>query len=344
MRALVVEGPGAAAVRDVPDPVPGPGEVLVEVVAAGICGSDLELLDGRRPAAYVSYPVVPGHEWAGRVLSVGPEVHDLAPGDPVVAEGLRSCGICDRCGEGRTNLCTAGYAETGFTLPGALAERLAVPARLVHRLPPDRPLEPAALLEPAACVASGLLEAGMPLPGTRVAVVGDGPLGLLALLLLRTVTPAELVLVGGRPARSAFGARCGATMVVAATDQVALDGMAGRFDAVVEATNHPAGAATALALLRRAGSAVLLGISGAGQPTIDPDTLTLNQLRVQGGFAASRAAWRWVTGLYAQGIIDPAALITHRFALEEVAEAFAALRAADSDAVKVLVQPGGAVA
>lgn len=344
MRALVVEGPGAAAVRDVPDPVPGPGEVLVEVAAAGICGSDLELLDGRRPAAYVSYPVVPGHEWAGRVLSVGPEVHDLAPGDPVVAEGLRSCGICDRCGEGRTNLCTAGYAETGFTLPGALAERLAVPARLVHRLPPDRPLEPAALLEPAACVASALLEAGMPLPGTRVAVVGDGPLGLLALLLLRTVTPAELVLVGGRPARSAFGAGCGATMVVAATDQVALDGMAGRFDAVVEATNHPAGAATALALLRRAGSAVLLGISGAGQPTIDPDTLTLNQLRVQGGFAASRAAWRWVTGLYAQGIIDPAALITHRFALEEVAEAFAALRAADSDAVKVLVQPGGAEA
>jgi threonine dehydrogenase-like Zn-dependent dehydrogenase len=97
-------------------------------------------------------------------------------------------------------------------------------------------------------------------------------------------------------------------------------------------------------LLRRAGSAVLLGISGAGQATIDPDTLTLNQLRVQGGFAASRAAWRWVTGLYAQGIIDPAALITHRFALEEVAEAFAALRAPDSDAVKVLVQPGGAVA
>ena len=239
MRALVVEGPGAAAVRDVPEPVPGPGEVLVEVAAAGICGSDLELLDGRRPAAYVRYPVVPGHEWAGRVLSVGPEVRDLAPGDPVVAEGLRSCGVCDRCGEGRTNLCTAGYAETGFTLPGALAERLAVPARLVHRLPPDRPLEPAALLEPAACVASALLEAGMPLPGARVAVVGDGPLGLLALLLLRTVTPAELVLVGARPARSAFGAGCGATRVVAATDQAGLDGLAGRFDAVVEATNDP---------------------------------------------------------------------------------------------------------
>jgi L-iditol 2-dehydrogenase len=339
VRALVVEGPGAAAVRDVPEPVPGPGEVLVEVAAAGICGSDLELLDGRRPAAYVSYPVVPGHEWAGRVLSAGPGVHDLAPGDPVVAEGLRSCGVCDRCGEGRTNLCTAGYAETGFTRPGALAERLAVPARLVHRLPPDRPLEPAALLEPAACVASALLEAGMPLPGTRVAVVGDGPLGLLALLLLRTVTPAELVLVGARPARSAFGAGRGATLVVAATDQAGLDGLAGRFDAVVEATNDPSGAAAALGLLRRGGTGVLLGISGAGRPAIDPDTVTLNQLRVQGGFAASRTAWRWVTGLYADGILDLARLVTHRFDLEAVDAAFAALTAPDGDAVKILVQP-----
>ena len=254
VRALVVEGPGAAAVSGRPRPGPGAGggagrgrrrrHLRLRPRAAG------------RPATgrLRRYPVVPGHEWAGRVLAVGPEVRDLAPGDPVVAEGLRSCGVCDRCAEGRTNLCTAGYAETGFTLPGALAERLAVPARLVHRLPRDRPLEPAALLEPAACVASALLEAGMPLPGTRVAVVGDGPLGLLALLLLRTVTPAELVLIGGRPARSAFGPGCGATLVVAATDQVALDGMAGRFDAVVEATNYPAGAATALALLRRGGT------------------------------------------------------------------------------------------
>jgi L-iditol 2-dehydrogenase len=340
MRALVVDGPGRAAVTDVPDPVPGPGEVLVSVAAAGICGSDLELLDGRRPAAYVRYPVVPGHEWAGRVEAAGPGVRHLGPGDPVVAEGLRSCGVCERCAEGRTNLCTAGYAETGFTLPGALAERLVVPARLVHRLPADRPVEPAALLEPAACVASGLLEAGMPPPGRRVAVVGDGPLGLLALLLLRAADPAELVLVGGTPARSAFGPRCGATGVVAAGDQAALAALAGRFDAVVEATNSPAGAAAALALLRRGGTAVLLGISGAGRPAIDPDLVVLGQLRVQGGFAASRAAWHWVTGRYAAGELDPAPLITHRFDLEAVDQAFAALTAPGADAVKILVRPG----
>jgi threonine dehydrogenase-like Zn-dependent dehydrogenase len=339
MRALVVDRPGMSAVRQVPEPVPGPGEVLVEVAAAGICGSDLEVLDGRRPAAYVDYPVVPGHEWAGRVLAAGAGVKDVGPGDPVVAEGLRACGVCDRCAEGRTNICTAAYAETGFTHPGALAERLLVPAGLLHRLPANRPVEPAALLEPAACVASGLLEAGMPLPGSRVAVVGDGPLGLLALLLLRTTAPAELVLVGARPARSAFGPGCGATQVVAATDRAALAGLAGRFDMAVEASNAPAGSATAVSLLRRGGSAVLLGISGAKQPVIDPDTVTLNQFRLQGGFAASRNAWRWVVRLYSEGILDPAPLVTHHFPLEEVEGAFAALTASDGGAVKILVHP-----
>jgi threonine dehydrogenase-like Zn-dependent dehydrogenase len=273
------------------------------------------------------------------VLALGPGVDVVAPGDPVVAEGLRACGVCGRCAEGRTNICTAAYAETGFTHPGALAERLVVPAGLLHRLPADRPLEPAALLEPAACVASGLLETGMPLPGSRVAVVGDGPLGLLALLLLATASPAELVLVGARPARSAFGPGRGATRVVAAGDRAALAGLAGQLDAVVEASNSPAGPATALALLRRGGTAVLLGISGAREPVIDPDTVTLNQLRLQGGFAASRNAWRWVVGLYADGILDPAPLVTHHFPLEQVDRAFAALTASDGGAVKILIQP-----
>jgi len=339
MLAFVVRAPGDCSVEEVGEPAPGPGEVAVAVAAAGICGSDLELLDGTRPPPYVRYPVVPGHEWSGRVAAVGPGVEGLAPGDPVVAEGLRACGVCARCAEGRTNLCQADYAETGFTHQGALADRLVVPARLVHRLPAERPLEPAALLEPAACVANGLLEAGVPRPGSRLAVVGDGPLGLLAVLLLRTVSPAELLLVGARPGRAAHGRAAGATRMVDAADQAALAELGGRFDAMVEATNQPEGAALALRLLRRGGAAVLLGISGAGRPTIDPDTLTLNQLRVQGSFAASRAAWRWVVELYAGGILDPAPLVTHWYGLEEAPAALQALATSGGDALKVLVRP-----
>lgn len=341
MLAFVVRAPGDCSVEEVGEPAPGPGEVAVAVAAAGICGSDLELLDGTRPAPYVRYPVVPGHEWSGRVAAVGPGVEGLAPGDPVVAEGLRACGVCRRCGEGRTNLCTAAYAETGFTHPGALAERLVVPAGLVHRLPPDRPLELAALLEPAACVANGLLEAGMPRPGSRLAVVGDGPLGLLAVLLLRTVTPAELLLVSRRPARAARGRDCGATSVLDASDHQALTRATSRFDVVVDTTSSPEGPASSLGLLRRGGTAILLGISGAGRATIDPDTIALGHLRVLGIFAASRAAWQWTVDLYARGLLDPAPLVTHRFGLRQLPEALTTLRTRSSGAIKVLIHPDG---
>jgi L-iditol 2-dehydrogenase len=260
VRAYLVNRPGENALSDVEEPRAGAGEVLVAPAAVGICGSDLELLDGRRPAAYVRYPVIPGHEWAGRVVDVGPGVTGLAPGTPIVAEGVRACGICARCAEGRNNLCTGPYAETGFTHPGALAERVVVPANLIHPLPADRPLVTAALIEPAACVATGLLEVGMPPAGARVAVVGDGPLGLLAVALLRLSSPSELALLGSRPQRTAFAPRLGATATYLRDEPTP-----GDFDLVVDATNSPGGAATALGLARRAGTVILLGISGAGR-------------------------------------------------------------------------------
>jgi threonine dehydrogenase-like Zn-dependent dehydrogenase len=265
----------------------------------------------------------------------------LERGTPVVAEGVRACGVCARCAEGRNNLCTGPYEETGFTHPGALAERLVVPARSVHPLPAHRPIADAALIEPAACVATGLLEVGHPAPGSRLAVVGDGPVGLLALTLLRLSNPAELLLVGSRTARMRLGGRVGATDVAHRSDRGLADGgMTGRFDLVVEASNAPDGAATALRLARRGGTVILLGISGAGVPAIDPDVVTLGQLRVQGVFASSRAAWEWLVSLYAAGLFDPGELVTHRFPLERVADAFAVLRDRDAGAVKVLVEPG----
>src|SRR5512133_2809935 len=107
MRAVVVDRPGAAALRRVPRPEPGRGEVLVRVGAAGICGSDVEVIEGRRPASFVRYPIIPGHEWAGTIAAVGPGVGNVDQGDVVVAEGFRACGDCARCREGRTNLCSA---------------------------------------------------------------------------------------------------------------------------------------------------------------------------------------------------------------------------------------------
>lgn len=341
MRAYLVTAPNAFSLADLATPVPGPGEVLVAPAAVGICGSDLELRTGRRPAPYVRYPVVPGHEWAGHVVAVGPGVAGLEPGAPVVAEGVRSCGTCSRCAEGRNNLCSGPYAETGFTHPGALAERLVVPAGLLHALPPGRPIAAAALIEPAACVATGLLEVGHPAPGSRIAVVGDGPLGLLAVALLRLSAARDLVLFGSRASRAEYARRLGATETVLRRELTGSDAAAmhGRFDLVVEATNAAAGAASALNLARRGGTVILLGISGGTAPALRPDVISLGQLHVQGVFAASRAAWQWLVSLYAAGLFDPAELITHRFGLDRVDEAFAVLADRHAGALKVVVEP-----
>jgi 2-desacetyl-2-hydroxyethyl bacteriochlorophyllide A dehydrogenase len=334
MRALVVERPGAAAVRLVPMPEPGPGEVLVRVGAAGICGSDVEVLEGRRPARYVRYPIIPGHEWARTVDAVGPGVENIDQGAAVVAEGFRACGDCARCREGRTNLCTVDYAETGFTHSGAFADFLCLPARLVHQLPPGSDLAAAAVLEPAACVAQGLLEVELR-PGMTAAVVGSGTVGLLAVALLSRVSPTRLALVGSRAPRLALGQTLGATETWdARRDQYPEPG----FDLVFEAAGTPQGVRTAIDLARRGGTVVLEGISGRAAG-IDADAVVLRHLRVQGIFGASRNAWRWVTELFAAGLLDTKPLVSHSFTLEEHAAAFAALANRDGDALKVQLRP-----
>lgn len=340
-RAVVVDRPGVAELRHVATPQPGRGEVLVRVGAAGICGSDLEVLDGRRPQPYVRYPIIPGHEWAGTVDAVGPGVENVDVGTPVVAEGFRACGNCARCREGRTNLCAADYAETGFTHAGAFADFVSVPAELVHPLPPGTDFAAAAVLEPAACVAGGLLEAELR-PGLSVAVVGAGTLGLLAVALLRLTSPLRLALIGTRRERLLLGTELGADEICDLRDGDPVECLGRGFDLVFEAANRPEGAATAVALARRGGTVVLEGISGAGRATIDPDAIVLGHLRVQGIFGASRAAWRWVVELFSSGRLDLERLVTHRFALEEFEDAFATLRDRNAGALKVELVPGDA--
>src|SRR5439155_659229 len=235
---------------------PGAVEVLVGVGAAGIRGSDVEVLEGRRPAPYVRYPIIPGHEWAGTVEAVGPGVENIDVGAAVVAEGFRACGDCARCREGLTNLCEVDYAETGFTHAGAFADFVCVPAQLVHQLPKGSDLAAAALLEPAACVAQGLLEVDLR-PGLSVAVVGSGTLGLLAVALLRRVSPRRLALVGTRPPRLALGVAIGATETWNVREGEHPE--PGFFDLVFEAAGTPDAARSAVALARRGGTGVRAG-------------------------------------------------------------------------------------
>ncbi|UKY47669.1 zinc-dependent alcohol dehydrogenase [Streptomyces inhibens] len=336
-RSLVVDRPGHHRLVTAPTPPPGPGEALVRVVAAGICGSDREVHDGTRPAAYVRYPVVPGHEWAGTVEDVGAGVPAALTGRKVVAEGFRNCRICDRCRAGDTSLCTAGYDETGFTRPGAFADTLVVPARLLHPLADDADLRAAALLEPSAVAASAALMAGA-VPGERIAVVGAGTLGLLAVQFLAASTPAELVVIDPRRARAEQALPLGATQV--RTPEEA-DGPPGGFDLVVETAGAPDTAAVATQLARRGGRVVLVGLPAPGARGIDPIHLAMSQITVYSVFGAPSAAWTHAVRAFTTGLLDPAPLITHEFPLERYAEAIALVGGGDPAVGKVLLRPSG---
>jgi threonine dehydrogenase-like Zn-dependent dehydrogenase len=331
--AVVIEAPGEHRLVPHEPREPGPGEALIRVHAAGICGSDREVYQGNRPEGYVRYPIVPGHEWSGTVVAVGAGVPGSLPGRKVVGEGFRNCQVCDRCHAGETTLCDAGYEETGFTRPGAMAPTLTLPARLLHVLPEDADLTAAALLEPAACIAAAALRANAR-PGQRVAVVGTGTLGMFAVQFLRAASPAELLVVGTRGDREGLSRHYGATDF-RTKDQPLPSG----FDVVIETAGSPDAARTSAGLLRRGGRLVLTGIPTPGTGCLDPSDLVVRQLEVHSVFGAAPDAWAHTVRVFAAGLLDPLPLVTHELPLAEFSQAIELVGAGDPKVGKVLLRP-----
>jgi L-iditol 2-dehydrogenase len=336
-RALVITEPGVIALHDVAALVPGPGEVVARPAYVGVCGTDLELLDGVVDPAYVRYPLVPGHEWSGLIEAVGPGVTALTPGQPVIAEGIIPDRTCAQCARGNTNLCLT-YDEIGFTRAGAAADQLLLPAQVVHPLAaqpvaPAVSLADAALAEPAAVAWRGITR-GRPRPGERFAVVGDGTVGLITAHLLRLYSPSELVVFGQRPDQAGLAVEVGATAFELAgpADPPA------EFDLVIEAAGKPAAVEAAIALARRGGRVVLLGLAGNGVKAGLPiDDVVNNDLAITASFGYTSAAWAEVAGLLRAGKIHLAPLITHRFPLEAFPDAYRTLREATGPRGKVLL-------
>ncbi len=335
-RALVIASPGSIGLQDAPELVPGPGEIVARPAYTGICGTDLELLAGVVDPAYVRYPLVLGHEWSGVIEAVGPGVTGLEPGQRVIAEGVIPDRVCTECVRGNTNLC-AVYDEIGFTRPGAAADQLLVPAQVVHVLGPSVSLLEAALTEPAA-VAWRAIRRVEPVPGERVAVVGDGTVALITAHLLGLYSPGELIVCGQRPAQAELAAELGATAF-------SVGDPGGGFDLVVEAAG-PAGAVErAFGLAGRGGRVVLLGLAGNGVTARLPiDDVVNNDLQISASFSYTSAAWAEVTALFGSGRVRLTPLITHRFPLDAYEEAFEVLRESSGPRGKVMldVNPEGA--
>jgi len=329
--AVRIDSPGVIELVDEPVAAPGPGEALVQVAYAGICGSDRELLEGGRPAEFVRYPVVPGHEWSGVVDSVGTGADPRLVGRKVVGEGFRNCQACDACRQGQTTLCEAPYEETGFTQPGAWNDFLRLPARLLHVLPEDADLRAAALLEPAACIAEACLLAAL-VPGERAAVVGGGTLGLLSAQLLRASSPRELVVVARRTEREALAQRMGADRLVAP------DAVRPGFDVVIEAAGTPGSAQLAVDIARRGGRVVLTGIPPDRSDAVSAQGLVTQAVSVFNVFGAPSRAWVHTVRAFAAGLLDPTPLITHELPLSEIREAFRVMTE-DPAVGKILLRP-----
>jgi 2-desacetyl-2-hydroxyethyl bacteriochlorophyllide A dehydrogenase len=342
MKAVVIERPHEVAFVEVETPSPGPGDVLVRSHVAGVCRTDVEILKGDfTDPRWVTFPLVPGHEWSGTVAEVGPGVTDLEPGARVVCEGIVPCNRCRRCKAGQTNFCET-YNHIGFSRGGGYGEYVVVPQHVVHRLPETVSFDAAVLVEPASCVFRGL-ERARPRPGETVGVIGIGTLGSLALTLARLHAPGALVAYGIRSDELRFAESLGATAAVhvgevdavAETTRIAGD----RLDLVIETAGASEAVELATRLVRPGGRIVLLGIAGEGRTLELPsDRIPLGDLNLIGCFSYTTAAWSEVVGLLTRGVVDFEPLVTHRFPAARFDDAFELMDAREGVVAKVLLE------
>jgi L-iditol 2-dehydrogenase len=329
MRALmkVASGPGHVELRDITEPLPEPGQVVLAVTYAGICGTDLHILADEFPNWP---PVVLGHEFTGYVQAAGPGVDPGLIGSRVVCEPhAGACGSCYLCRRGCAQLC-ADKRSPGWGIDGAFASHLAVPASLLHLVPAGLPSRVAVLAEPMAVVLSALERAPV-MPGDTVVVTGPGPVGMLAALAARFAGAKDVFVVGrsgGSQVRLALAAELGFAAVTDPAEAQSLVGLAsaGRgADLLVETTGSADGIRLGVDLLRRRARVAAIGLNGRSGIEFDWDRAMYKALDMAMSSSSAYTAWEpalFILSRYA----DAADRLVTEFALEEWEDAFAAVR------------------
>jgi 2-desacetyl-2-hydroxyethyl bacteriochlorophyllide A dehydrogenase len=343
MRAACVRGRGEIEITRVPIPEPGAGEVRVAVEACGICGSDLHLFS----SGFFAPGTTPGHESAGRIEALGPGVAGIATGTRVAVEPMRGCGACAACQRGAYSICRSALFS-GVSLPGGLAEYIVVPANRVHHVPDDLDPQLAALAEPMAVVVHALARGGIA-AGQRVLVLGAGSIGLLTIAAARRLGAAEVWITARHPHQALLARAFGATRVLreAEAEPLALDalGREAAIDLVVETVGgHSDTLRAASAAVRPGGTISVVGLF-LGAVAVDPLGLLMKEVTM---------AWSYCYGVRANGArsdfadaIDViaaerdalAALVTHRFPLDQIARAFDVAGDRRDGAIKVSITP-----
>ncbi|MBT0768801.1 alcohol dehydrogenase catalytic domain-containing protein [Kineosporia sp. J2-2] len=322
MRAFVITAPGRGEVREVPEPQAGPGQVVVAVERAGVCGTDAEFFSGRMSylaSGHAAYPLRIGHEWCGRVAAVGAGVDDAWLGRRVSGDTMLGCGACRLCRTGRQHLCVDRF-EIGIRggWPGALAERLPVPVTALVPLPEQVGPVAGAMIEPAANALRAVRGADLR-PGARLLVVGPGTIGLLAAQIARS-TGVEVHVAGPDAGSLRFAASLGFGHRWTTREAVPTEG----FDAVLDASNGRTVPGWAVDLVDPGGRVVLIGLSGEPS-TLDSRAVVLKDVTVVGVLSGS-GGLHGAADLFASGAVDPSPLVATTVGLDGVAAVLAGQR------------------
>jgi len=348
MKALVLTAPNRWVYQDVPPPEIGPDDVLIRVAACGICGSDVHGSDGstgrRRP------PIIMGHEAAGAIAQVGRNVTGWAEGDRVTFDSTVFCGDCWFCRHGRINLCdkreVLGVSCDTYRRDGAFAEYVAVPGRILHRLPAGLAMERAAMVEAVAIAVHAVRRSPVSADDTAV-VAGTGMIGLLVVQALRAAGCGQIIAVDLAPEKLDLARRMGADAALNAdacdVPAEVAERTGGRgADLAVEAVGITPAVATAVGSLRKGGALTLVGNVS---PTIElPLQAVVTREITLHGSCASCGEYPDCLEMIADGRIDVTALLSAAAPLREGAAWFARLYAKEPGLMKVVLAPEGAPA
>ncbi|GGP54719.1 zinc-dependent alcohol dehydrogenase family protein [Streptomyces melanogenes] len=329
MKAAVISAPGAVSIQTVDDPAPGPREVVIQVAACGLCGTDLHILQGEFAP---SLPVVPGHEFAGTVVAVGTRVHELAVGDRVAADPSLYCNECHYCRLGRNNLCER-YAAIGVTTSGAAAEFAVAPAANCVRLPDHIRTEDAALIEPLSCAVRGYDVLRTPM-ASHVLIYGSGTMGLMMLELAKRTGAATVDVLDINPQRLDTARKLGCTHAAATADEIERPR---GWDVVIDATGSERAIQDAIGRVARGGTYLQFGVADyAARATIEPYRIYNQEITITGSMAVLHSFER-AADLFAAGVLDPDVFISHRFPLLDYAAALQQFQAGQGR--KILITP-----
>jgi threonine 3-dehydrogenase len=327
---------------EAPVPKIGPNEVLIRVRAAGICGTDAHIYDWNAWAQErIKPPLVVGHEFAGEIVELGSQVRGYAKGETVSAEGHITCGHCVLCKTGQAHICR-DVSIIGVDRDGCFAEFIAMPASNLWKIPPEVPIEWAAIHDPLGNAFHTVLTAEI--PGRKVMILGAGPIGLMAIGIARASGAARVIATETNPFRRELAMKMGAHQVldpskddVAKAVADATDGLG--VDVACVMSGHPDAIRQALRSVRNGGRVQLLGLPSK-EVSIDlSNDVIFKGITIYGVIGRRMYdTWQQMSESLRAGLIDLAPVITHRIPFEQFEKGFAAMAQGDTGKVILLME------